>query len=88
MCDMLHHTCSQNSTGDATAADGSGSHSVVGACADVLAALAKCGGSISICSHANALCDLLSACANRPDGTAKKALACVLQLSMQPSCIR
>lgn len=82
MCDLLHNASSRGSSDvHECEKEGTGSNSVIGACATVLAAMSKCGGSLSICAHSHALSDLLKACCNCPDATAKKALACVQQLS-------
>ena len=86
MCDMLHHASSSSSAFVGDVCESTGSNSIIGACSSVLAALSKCGGSISICTHTHALADLLHALVTCPEATAKKALACVLQLSLHPSC--
>jgi hypothetical protein len=92
MCDMLHDSCSRTAPSHAaeSARDAvcSPSNSVVGACATVLAAMCKCGSSLSICSHTDAVANLLRACSYNHEGTSKKALACVLQLSTQPSATK
>jgi hypothetical protein len=59
MCDLLHNASSRGGS-DECEKEGTGSNSVIGTCATVLAAMSKCGGSLSICAHPHALSDLLS----------------------------